>query len=203
MSLGFSYCVVCPSLSTNLDKTILRSLFLCDFHAFFLHLFDTFRLFLQDDLNVCGLTSVLSNSTVSTVRSSSSGGCAIDLRMVNDECFGVKTLGLGVGNSVLQQILVDGSGFDRPATFATGSLALLSHSFATNTSCELDKWDNGLEGKDIVEHLQCFVNVHALGEVSNLSAVLEMHTKMRPTSLGGLLRDLWFYTVTNHIYISV
>jgi hypothetical protein len=55
-------------------------------------------------------------TTVSTVGTSATLGGLVDLNVLDDEVAGVKTLGIGVGLSVLQQTEQLLSGLDGPAS---------------------------------------------------------------------------------------
>ena len=149
---------------------------------------------------MCGLTGVFSDTTVGTVCSSASGRSAVDLCVTDVKSFRIQSLGFGVGNGVLDYVLVHGSSLDWPATLGTRSLALLGLCLTSNTSSVFDERDDGLESKNIVKNLEALLDVHSLCEVSNLTAVLEVHSKVRSSRFGGLFRDLGFYTVTGHFY---
>lgn len=147
------------------------------------------------------LTSVLSDPSVGTVGSTASRRGTVDLGVIDHQRIGIESLGFGVGNRVFQQISVNSGCLDGPSTDVSRSLALFGLGLATDASGELDKGNDRLEGKDVVQVLQRRLDLHALGVVSNFSAVLEVHSKMGSTSFGSLFRNFRFDTVTDHDYI--
>jgi len=195
--VDYVYCC----LRSNLDKTLLGCLLFGDLHAcfFLVHLRHATSFFLQDDFNVSWLTGVLSNTTMGTVSPSSPGRSTVTLGMIDYQGGRVKTLGFGIGHGVFQKIAVNSCGLDRPASPISWSFDLLGLSGASNSARESDKGNNGLERQDIIEVRQSLVHVHALGEGGNVTAVLEVDSKMRASGLGGLLRHIGLNTIADHL----
>jgi len=191
------------SRSSRLDKPSLGGHFLGKFDSFlfFFCLFDALRLFLEDDFNVCGLTGVLSDASVCSVGTTTSGRRPIDLCMGDDELFLVESLGFGVCDGVGEQVLVDGGCLDGPSSLVSGGVALLGHALASDASGELDKGDDGLVLQDFVQVFHGRGHLHALGVVRNLAAVLEVHPEVRPAGLAGLFGDFGFDRVADHAVV--
>lgn len=203
--LFVSICCICCCVfylrGTNLDKSSLGGHFLGDLDGLVVRLFDGIADLLEHELNVGGLRGVLSNTTVRSVSSATSGRGLVALGVVDDAVVNVQSLGLGVGDGVQQQVLVNGGRLDGPSSGISRSLELLGHTLVSNSSGEFDERNNGLVAEDIVKVLEGLVDLHSLGDVSDLTAVLEMDAKVRSTGLGDLFRDLGFDAVSDHFRI--
>ena len=180
---------------TDLDETALCCHLLGDLDGCLLvfRLLDSIVDFSQNQFDVRRLASVLSDPAVGTVRTAASRWGTVALGVADNELVSVKAFRFGVGNRVLQQRLVHTDGLDGPPSLVSGGVTLLGHTLASNTSSVLDEWDNCLECKDVVQHLEGLRRLHALGVMSNLTTVLVVHTKVRTTRLGSLFRDFSFH----------
>merc|ERR1719384_1116225 len=170
--------------STNLDKTCLSSLLLCDLFSrcslsfTIVVLLNTILLLRQNELNVRWLTGILSNPTVSPVSSTPSRWGTVTLSVANIQIISIQSLRLSVGNSVGQQILYNSGGLYWPATNITWGLRLLGLGFAADSTSVLDEWYDGLEGEYVVHEFKGFLYIHSLDVVGDFAAVLEVHAKV-------------------------
>ena len=183
---------------TNLDKSSLGGHFLGDLDGLVVRLFDGIADLLEHELNVGGLRGVLSNTTVRSVSSATSGRGLVALGVVDDAVVNVQSLGLGVGDGVQQQVLVNGGRLDGPSSGISRSLELLGHTLVSNSSGEFDERNNGLVAEDIVKVLEGLVDLHSLGDVSDLTAVLEVHTEVGSAGLGVGDSGIGLDSVTGH-----
>jgi len=147
-------------------------------------LVNSLLLLAEDELNVGGLAGVLANATVGTVGSPAAGWGFVALSVGDEEGVDVEALGLGVGDCVGEHVLDDGRGLDGPSALGAGGLGLLGLGLAADATSVLDEGDDGLEGEDILEELHGLVDRHAVDVVSDLTAVLKVHTEVGSTRLG-------------------
>lgn len=145
-------------------------------------LVNSLLLLAEDELNVGGMAGVLADAAVGTVGSPAAGGGLVALGMGDVEGVNVEALGLGVG--VGEHVLDDGRGLDGPPTLGAGGLGLLGLGLAADATGVLDEGDDGLEGEDVLEELHGLVDGHAVDVVSDLTAVLEVHTEVGSAGLG-------------------
>jgi len=170
--------------TTNLHETSLSCLPLSDFLSsgtFTLSviiLLNSLTLGCQDHLNVCWLRSILSDTSMGSVSSTSSRGGTVTLSMANVQSLRFQSLGLSVGNCVDEQILYNGGGLYGPTSNITWGLMLLTLCLTSNTSSVFYKWYYGLEGKNIIHKFNGLGYIHSLDVVGDFACVLEMHAKV-------------------------
>ena len=161
-------------------------------------LVNSLLLLAEDELNVGGLAGVLADAAMGTVGSPAAGGGLVALGMGDVEGVDVEALGLGVGDGVGEHVLDDGRGLDGPPTLGAGGLGLLGLGLAADATGVLDEGDNGLEGEDVLEELHGLVDGHAVDVVSDLTAVLEVHTEVGSAGLGVGDSGIGLDSVTGH-----
>jgi hypothetical protein len=119
--------------------------------------------------------------------------------MANVKGIRVQVLGISIRHSVHQQILDDCGSLNGPTSVISRGIDLLSLCLFTDTSGVFDKGYDGLECEDVVQEFHGLGDGHALDVVGDLASVLEVHTEVGSSCLGGtgcLVGG--FYTVTNH-----
>lgn len=87
-------------------------------------------------------------TTVGTVSSSALLGGLVDLDVLDDKGAGVKTLGIGVGLGVLQELQEELGGLDGPS--GTGDTPLLAY-----TSCSVSLTSIRADNRDLISTVRC------------------------------------------------
>jgi hypothetical protein len=197
------FLLLCFLCGTDLDKSSLRGHFLGDLDRLVGGLFDGIANFLEHDLDVGRLGSVLSDATVRPVGTTASSRGLVTLGVVNDAGINVQSLGLGVGDGIQDKILVDSGRLDGPSSGVTGRVDLLGHTLVADTSGKDHERNDGLVLEDVIEVLEGLVDLHALGDGGDFAAVLEMDAEVGSTGLGDLFRDLGFDAVSDHFGVFI
>lgn len=143
----------------------------------------------EDHLNVSGVTHVGTDASVRSVGPSASPGGAVALDVLDLKLVNIKALGLGVGLGILKKVQHNLSGLDRPPSAVSGGIVLLSLGGVPNSSSETGESHCGLHINNILQVLLAPGNILILDHLADITAVLEVHTKVRPsrpTGLGGV-----------------
>jgi len=169
--------------STNLHESSLGGHFLRNLDGLVIGLLNGVIDLTEHDFDVGRLGGVLSDATVRPVGAAASGGGLVALGVADDAVIDIEPLGFGVGDGVEEQVLVDGCRLHGPSSLITGGVGLLGHSFATDSTREDNKRNDGLVIENIVQMFDGLVDLHALGVGGDFAAVLEMDTEVGPTGL--------------------
>lgn len=138
----------------------------------------------EDELNVRGRRLVGVDSAVGSVSSSSLLGCLVDLDVRDDEDLLVKTLGLGVGLSVLEQVLDELDGLDGPS--GLGHAKLLTLAGSADGSGVLSEGDGSLVVGNLLKVDEGLLDVPASDGTGDLVGVLERGSQVGAPGRGGL-----------------
>lgn len=138
----------------------------------------------EDQLNVGRRRLVGVDSTVGSVSSSSLLGGLVDLDVRDDKSLLVKTLGLGVGLGVLEEVLDELDGLNGPSSL--GDTKLLTLTGSADGSGVLSEGDGSLVVGNLVEVGKSLLQVPASDGAGNLVGVLEGGSQVGASSRGGL-----------------
>lgn len=138
----------------------------------------------ENELNVGRRRLVGVDSTVGSVGSSSLLGGLVDLDVRDDKSLLVKTLGLGVGLGVLEQVLDKLDGLDGPS--GLGDTKLLTLAGSANGAGVLSEGNGSLVVGDLVQVGQGLLQVPASDGSGNLVGVLERGSQVGASGRGGL-----------------
>lgn len=138
----------------------------------------------KDKLDVARVGHVGVDTTVSTVGASAALGGLVDLDVLDNEVASVKTLGVGVGLSVLQEVDEELGGLLGPASLANTELLALS---ATAGAASEPPHGDSLElVGDVVKESKSTLELHAVDGLSGLTGVLEADAQVRAPGAGAL-----------------
>ena len=135
------------------------------------------------ELNVAVRAQVGGDATVSAVGSAAALDGAVDGGMGDHALVGVESLGLAVGEQVLDQFTHGLGGFLGPAT--DDALELLELSVSADTPSEATESNNLSVFKNVLQVLQSTLNLHTFDASSNFVRVLEVRSEVGDLALSG------------------
>jgi hypothetical protein len=138
----------------------------------------------QDELDVAGVRHVGVDATVGTVCSPPLLGGLVDLDVLDDQVAGVKTLGVGVGLSVLQETEQELGGLDGPASL--GDTKLLALGGAASAAGVAAHGDGLLVLLDVLEEGDSTLQLPAVDGLGGLVGVLEGDAEVGTAGAGRL-----------------
>jgi len=136
------------------------------------------------------------DSTMGTVCPSSLLRSLVDLDVGDDELFGIETLRVGVGFSVLEETEEEFGRLLWPTTKSRTEMFGLSRS--SSATVESSHGDTLLLLPDVLEVDESPGELHAADGLSGLTSVLEGHTEVGAARFGGLGGVLGDGCVSDH-----
>lgn len=137
---------------------------------------------ITDDQN-CTLTV---NSAVGAISSAAHLGGLVAVYAGDQNLAQIQTLGLSVRLNIAQKIQEGLGRLLGPLNLVTGGLVLLGNGVSANATGVLGEGNSLLEGQNVLQVASGLSNRSALDGLSNLTAVLEVHTQVGASGLGGL-----------------
>jgi len=192
------------SSSSNFDKTFLcchlpgNLLSTCPLAIYIICLLNSLFLLLKDQFNMCRLTGILSNTSVSAVSPTTARWGTVALCMADEKLFNIQSLGLSIGNGVGEKVLHNGRSLHGPPSLVSGTLGLLGHGLSADSAGVSGEGNDGLKGKDIIEEFLGLDDGHSLDMVGDFPAVLVVHAEVGPAGLGVGDGSIGFDGVTCH-----
>lgn len=151
----------------------------------------------EDKLDVARVGHVGVDTTVSTVSASAALRSLVDLDVLDNKVASVKTLGVGVGLGVLQEVNEELGGLLGPAGLADTELLALGA--ATGAASEPAEGDSLELVGNVLEESKSTLELHAVDGLSGLTSVLEADAQIRAPGAGALSGRNLLSSVTDHL----